>query len=411
MEELQYLAIAYAGFALLIVIEMAVSALRADGRYGFGETVANLSHGIAYQTLEVFAKAISAAPFVWVATHVAPVQLPLDEPWAWGLGFVLFDFFAYWAHRHSHEVNLLWAVHAVHHASEDYNLAAALRQPLFLGWLTWVYHLPLALVGVPVEMMVGLTVFNFLYQFWLHTRYLPKLGPLEWVLNTPSHHRVHHGRDTHYLDRNHGNVLIVWDRLFGTFAEEREEPDYGLVRPLDSWNPLHGNLFYLSKLWRAARRTRGVRGWLRVWLGRPAELVDPDGPTAPRPTPRVPAGLQLYVRTQALLVLPALPLLIYQAESWPPSASVALAVGIGWSLLTAAGLCERRPWARAAELARIAALTSTTGALLLADVLPADGHGAELAVGALLAGLALAAWLAHATRPAASSAEPALRVT
>ncbi|MCO4744849.1 MAG: sterol desaturase family protein [Proteobacteria bacterium] len=269
MDELIMLTSAYVLFVGLIVGEAAFSYGLGRGYYRFGEAACNVAHGIVYQTVDVFTKLWVMVPFLWLSQH-APAQLPVDQWWAWVLGLIAYDFCIYWAHRHGHEIGFLWAIHAVHHAAEDYNLAAALRQPAFQGILGWIWRLPLALF-MPVEMFVGLVVFDFLYQFIQHTRFVGKLGPLEWVLNTPSHHRVHHGVQEEYLDKNYGGILIIWDRLFGTFQEELHEPTYGVTKPLRSLNPFWGNLHFFAELVEATRRAKGMnKVWL--WFAGPGEL-------------------------------------------------------------------------------------------------------------------------------------------
>ncbi|MCA9698445.1 MAG: sterol desaturase family protein, partial [Myxococcales bacterium] len=172
-------------------------------------------------------------------------------------------------HRWSHEVNFLWASHIVHHQSEEYNLTVALRQSAFQGLFSIWLYLPLALVGVPPLVYVFSSQINTIYQFWIHTRLVKRMGPLEWVLNTPSHHRVHHGADPLYLDRNYAGMLIVWDRWFGSFQEEREEPTYGTTKPLAHWNPLWANFDYWATLIREARSMPRLRDRLQIWFRHP----------------------------------------------------------------------------------------------------------------------------------------------
>jgi sterol desaturase/sphingolipid hydroxylase (fatty acid hydroxylase superfamily) len=191
--------------------------------------------------------------------------ISMHHAWAWPLLLVLQDFFYYGMHRADHRIHWLWATHCVHHSPNRYTLAAAYR----LGWTGKisggaVFFAPLALMGFPVPAIAGAVAINLLYQFWLHTELVPRLGPIEWIFNTPAHHRVHHASNAPYIDRNYGGIFIVFDRLFGTFAEERaSEPcRYGLVTPLVSNNPLtiatHGWL----TLWRA---WRGAHGWRAHW--------------------------------------------------------------------------------------------------------------------------------------------------
>ncbi len=369
MGELEYLAIGYVFFMLLIVWEAGVSIWRADGRYRLVESVGNIGHGAVYQVFDYFTKALVMVPFVLVSESFAIRALPLDAWWAWLIAVVAFDFVNYWQHRHGHEINWMWAVHGVHHAAEDYNLAAALRQPLLSHLYSWVYRLPLALF-VPIPMFVGVVVFDFLYQFVQHTRYVGTLGPLEWVMNTPSHHRVHHGRNAKYLDKNYGGIFIVWDRLFGTFQIEEEEPDYGITEPLGTVDPIWGNLALWWRLAQAAGRARGWRHKLAIWwvgpgdIARlaPAEASDRTAAT----TTATPVGSRVitsYVLAQALVALPLLPLLIYVGSTLSWSQQLALSVFMVGTASALVAVIEGRPWATGAELARVLVLA---GGLVLA---------------------------------------------
>ena len=148
------------------------------------------------------------------------------------------DLCYYWFHRIHHEVRFLWAAHVNHHSSQHYNLSTALRQPLLTPLTGPIFWAPLALLGFPPWMILTAQAWSLLYQFWLHTEAVDRLGPLEWILNTPSHHRVHHGKNVPYLDKNHGGIFIIWDRLFGTFAPEDERVVYGLTKDITTFNPL-----------------------------------------------------------------------------------------------------------------------------------------------------------------------------
>ena len=182
----------------------------------------------------------------------------LGTSWAgWAVALVGWDLLYYAEHRISHEVRFFWASHVNHHSSESYNLSTALRQP-WTAFHLLVMGAPLALVGVRPDLIVMSAALNLIYQFWIHTEAVGRLGPLEWVLNTPSHHRVHHGSNPEYLDRNYGGVLIVWDRLFGTFEPERAPVVYGLTKNIHSYN-LWTIAFHE---WRAiGRDVRGASSW------------------------------------------------------------------------------------------------------------------------------------------------------
>jgi sterol desaturase/sphingolipid hydroxylase (fatty acid hydroxylase superfamily) len=175
------------------------------------------------------------------------------------------DFFYYWFHRLHHEVRFLWAAHVNHHSSRHFNLSTALRQ----SWTTFtspLFYLPLPLLGFDPLLVITVHSVNLLWQFWIHTELIGRLGPLEAVLNTPSHHRVHHGRNVQYLDRNHGGMLIVWDRLFGTFEQERERVDYGLTKNLESFSPWEIAFHEWRAMLRDARRAGSLGDALRTLL-------------------------------------------------------------------------------------------------------------------------------------------------
>ncbi|MGH9818556.1 MAG: sterol desaturase family protein, partial [Pyrinomonadaceae bacterium] len=169
---------------------------------------------------------------------LAPYKFPADAWWTYALLFFADDFAYYWFHRVCHESRLFWNFHVVHHSSEHFNLSVAVRQSWFQGIAHWIFYAPLMLFGFAPWMQVTVHGFNLLWQFWIHTPFVKRMGFLEHVLNTPSHHRVHHGVNDIYLDRNYAGVLIVWDRLFGSFTDETETPQYGIIKPLKSYNLL-----------------------------------------------------------------------------------------------------------------------------------------------------------------------------
>lgn len=262
--KLSLIALSVPAFFFLIGVELLVS--RALGRpvYRFEDTITDLSCGMLQQLLGLLLRGALAFGYLGVYEHARVFTLPGDTWWAWAIAFVGVDFCYYWFHRMSHERPLLWAAHVVHHQSEEYNLAVALRQDSKQQLFSWIYYLPLAVLGVPPALFFTMAAINTLYQFWIHTRLIGRLGPLEWILNTPSHHRVHHGRDPQYLDRNHGGTLIVWDRWFGTFEPEGAPPTYGVTKALASWDPVKANLRPYVELWQRSRGT-GLSGWWRTW--------------------------------------------------------------------------------------------------------------------------------------------------
>jgi sterol desaturase/sphingolipid hydroxylase (fatty acid hydroxylase superfamily) len=190
------------------------------------------------------------------------------------------DLVFYWYHRLGHEVRLFWAAHVNHHSSTTYNLSTALRQSWTSPVFTWFFWLPLVLLGFHPLMIVVVQSISLLYQYWIHTELITRLGPLEWVMNTPSHHRVHHAVNPMYLDRNYGGIFIVWDRLFGSFEEECEQPTYGLTKNIETYNPV---IIAFHEWWAIGRdvvKAETWRGRLGYIFARPGWREDGTGTTA-----------------------------------------------------------------------------------------------------------------------------------
>jgi len=237
------IALAVPFFLLTIALEIALDARRRVPEeqrwYRFRDAITSLACGVGQQVLAVAAiGAVQLGAYVWLFEHARLTTLPTASVAVWAAGFLLLDLGYYAYHRASHRINVLWAMHVVHHQSEEYNLTTALRQSWLTALVSWVFYAPMALLGFPPLVFVLCLTANTLYQYWIHVRGVGRLGVLEHVLNTPSHHRVHHGSNGKYLDRNHGSILIVWDRLFGTFQREEEPVVYGLTKNIDTYNPL-----------------------------------------------------------------------------------------------------------------------------------------------------------------------------
>jgi sterol desaturase/sphingolipid hydroxylase (fatty acid hydroxylase superfamily) len=394
-----YILLAIPVFFLLIGIELVLARVLERDSYRLNDSVGDLACGVLQQLGGVFLKTALFAGYAALYAGYRQLEIPMDAAWAWACCFVGHDFLYYWFHRFSHEVNAGWAAHVVHHQSEEYNLAVALRQGAFQPAVSWVFYLPLAVLGFPPAMFLAVSAFDTLYQFWIHTRLIGRLGPLEWVFNTPSHHRVHHARNPRYIDRNHGGTLIVWDRLFGTFAQERDEPVYGITKPLASFNPLWANLHYWAEMWEVARRARRPLDRLRVlWMRpgwRPSDLGGPLGPTEVDRSSYVKFDVplarsaKLYLLGQFGAVLLMTTLYLRQSDALSSAARIAGAVAVVWSLSSLGGLLDRRPWAVPLEAARLAALALSAALVPLA---PAAAAGLAALAGA--SGL----WLAGTVR-------------
>jgi len=261
--------IAIPAFAVMIAVEAFLSRRRGTDEFvdrrdtwtnillGFGSVVFGALFGLA--TGIIYLKAYELAPY----------KFPADAWWSWVLLFFVDDLAYYIFHRVSHETRLFWNFHVVHHSSEQYNLSVAVRQSWFSGTLHWIFYAPVMLLGFAPWMFLAMHGFNLIYQFWIHTKLVRSLGPLEWVLNTPSHHRVHHGVNNPYLDKNYAGVLIIWDRLFGSFVPETESPRYGIIKPIQSYNPLWINTHGWFEMIEAVKRERTLWRKLRCIFGSP----------------------------------------------------------------------------------------------------------------------------------------------
>lgn len=225
------------GIAILL-IEIAEALFKGEhkGRT-FAEMAVSASTQIPYLAVEIFIMTGAYGIFYILSETLVSWSIPIT--W-WGLALVVLaaDITYYWEHRIAHEVRILWTQHAVHHSSRDYNIITGIRFGPLEGMWSLVAHIPLVFLGFSPEMIFFGIIVVLAYQTWIHTELIGKLGPLEWVLNTPSHHRVHHGSDRKYLDKNYGGITIIWDRLFGTFQVEEETPRYGLARDFDTRNPI-----------------------------------------------------------------------------------------------------------------------------------------------------------------------------
>jgi alkylglycerol monooxygenase len=271
------IAIAVPFFLLALLIELVVDRIRGTGYFRATDAINSLSAGTLSTTFGYFTKIVPTVIWAYAFQEFALIDMPLA--WfdtsvsgllLWLVAMVAWDFCYYWSHRCGHEVSILWASHAVHHQSEDYNLSTALRQTSTGFLFTWIFYLPLFLVGFPPEVLITVNSLNLIYQFWVHTQHIGKLGVLDRILVTPSNHRVHHAQNEKYIDRNYGGILVLWDRLFGSFQEELDEEPvvFGVRKPLASWNPFWANVQVYAYLWFDAVRTRRWRDKIGIWFRR-----------------------------------------------------------------------------------------------------------------------------------------------
>ncbi|WP_367607846.1 sterol desaturase family protein [Legionella sp. W05-934-2] len=229
-------------FMILILVEFYASFRNKTDRYNLNDSLNNISTGIVEEIAALPMKIVILVVYHYLYLHYGYWQLDGSTWISWFVAWIGVDFCYYWFHRCSHRCAFLWIGHSVHHQSTYYNLSVALRQGVVQAMTSWVFFLPLAMLGVSPIVFGIMYTFNTIYQFWIHTQSIQQLGWLEKVFNTPSHHRVHHGTNPQYIDKNYAGSLIIWDKLFGTFEPEDEAVTYGVTDPLDSWNPFYANI-------------------------------------------------------------------------------------------------------------------------------------------------------------------------
>jgi alkylglycerol monooxygenase len=262
------LVIAMPAFLLLIIIEKAYGYFKGNDTAPLMDTVSSLSSGITNAVKDVLGVSVSILTYEWMESKVAIFTIE-NTILTYIIAFFVIDFYGYWTHRWSHQINIFWNKHAIHHSSEEFNLACALRQSIssFVNLFTFLL-LPAAFLGVPAEVIASVLPLHLFLQFWYHTKHIGKMGILEKIIVTPSHHRVHHAINKEYLDKNHGQIFIFWDKWFGTFQEELKEVPavFGITRPAQTWNPIKINFQHLWLLIQDAWRAENWKDKLRIWF-------------------------------------------------------------------------------------------------------------------------------------------------
>ncbi len=417
-----------------LLLEVVVARVRKARVYRLNDSIADLALGSMSQITGLVWALFMIWVYALIGEHLSiqtlfgvpalpdgPLTSTAGIEWGavatWLAAFVLIDHQYYWAHRTTHTYNIAWAAHVAHHSSPEYNLAVALRQSGSQSLVTMWFFFPLALVGFTWKHYGICFAINLIYQFWIHTRLIGRLGPLELVFNTPSHHRVHHGRNPKYIDKNHAGVFIVWDRLYGTFEPEAEEPIYGITTPIRSHNAVWANLHHYAWILSCAVRARGLADRVRMLFKptgwRPDYLGGALGPKEPDPSekvydPPVPRAVAAYAVVQyGATVLFVLQILgharVLMATPWG-SVLLALALLFGvFSLSNVTSMFDSRTWMRAAELVRLAVAIAAAGALMADSTL-------EPAVAAPVMGFAAvsaAVWLSIQPRDRAESSAAA----
>ncbi|WP_372828554.1 lysoplasmalogenase family protein [Polaromonas sp.] len=375
----QIIVLATPVFFLLIAIEFAWGYAKGRNTYRLNDAISSISLGMLSQVSAVFTRLLRVGIYTAIYSFVA--IYPDAELWntwyGWVLALVFYDFCYYWLHRAGHESAVFWAAHVVHHQSQDYNLSTALRQTSSGALLGWVFYVPMAVAGVPPLIFGIVALIDLLYQFWVHTEHVPKLGWFDRWFCSPSNHRVHHAVNDKYLDRNYGGILIVWDRLFGSFKEEDEKCVYGTRSPLDSWDPLWANA---EVYWVLAKDSWHARNWgdkLRVWLKppgwRPADVAarfPRDGfdiTRLQRYHPPVNRAVLVFGAAQFLLLLAGVAFFLWQADRLAVSASVVWLAALGAGLWAVGALLQGRLSVLQVLLVEAAVLATATAALGMLD--------------------------------------------
>lgn len=349
-------------FFALIGIEIILNFITKRNYYRLNDSINDLSCGISQQIFEIFGKVLIIGAYIWIFNNFSLFNIQMDSPLAWFLCFILVDLGYYWFHRASHEISFIWGSHIPHHQSEEYNLTVALRQGTFENIFSSFFYLPLALIGFNPIMFITCHQIDTIYQFWVHTRFVNRIGFLENILNTPSHHRVHHGKNPIYIDKNYGGFFIIWDKIFGTYQEETEEVVYGTVKPLSSFNPIWANIHYWIELFNKSSNAKGFNK-LRVLFNKPG--WDPNNPehgyeipyvsvsTYKRYDPQIPLWLSLYVLFQFIPMTAISTYFLDHNSKFNTGEKFILTFFIFLSLINLGALLENKKWSYISEFLRI----------------------------------------------------------
>jgi alkylglycerol monooxygenase len=364
-------------FLALIAIEFGWGWVRKRNTYRLSDAISSMSLGMLSETTKVFTRLLRVGIYGAVYTTVSLVPIEdAREFWTswygWLLALLFYDFCYYWLHRAGHECAVFWAAHVVHHQSQDYNLSTALRQTSSGALLGWLFYLPMAMAGVPPLVFGVVALVDLLYQFWVHTEHVPKLGWFDRWFCSPSNHRVHHAVNDGYVDRNYGGVLIIWDRMFGSFKEEDEKCIYGTRSPLNSWDPLWSNA---EVYWALAKDSWHARNWLdklRVWFKPPGWRPADVAARYPKPAfdlgrmqryhPPVSRGVAWFGAIQFAVLLCGVALFLWHADRMPLAQSTVWLAALSAGLWAVGAVMQGRLTIIEVLLVEAAALATATGA-------------------------------------------------
>ena len=311
---MDYVPYAVPFFLLAILIELAYGIIKKNNTYRLNDAISSLFMGSLRSANKLIIISFGGYIFYFIETQNDLWRMDASSPLVWIFAFIVYDFFYYWFHRVSHERQLFWASHVAHHQSEDYNLSTALRQTGTGAFVTWVFFIPVFLIGVPSYVFVSVASINLIYQFWVHSEHIPKLGWYEKFFVTASNHRVHHAQNENYIDKNYGGVFIIWDRIFGTYKEEEdhEAPIYGIRGSINTFNPIWANLHIyvkmLKDIWYAQSWKEkffvpfAKTGWQPSTLSIPADKDEFNPVTFKKYNPEVPTKIKIYAFFQFFIL-------------------------------------------------------------------------------------------------------------
>ena len=283
--------------------------------YRFESSVLNIACGVVERVFDLYFFYGLYLFFNYLQEAFGFFDFSISSVGHWLLCIVLLDFLIYWFHRTSHSVNFLWGAHVTHHQCEEFNLTVAFRNSIFPHIFRTFFIIILPLLGFPAEMILGALTISGLWQFCIHTSTIGKLGWVEYIMSTPSAHRVHHACNDQYLDKNFGGMFIVWDRLLGTYEEEKTPAVFGLTHPLKSWNPVKAYVHVWQDLFRASRQVRSLKEKLKIWFGKPTAFYkqyyqEREKPASSSMPPKLTSGLVYYLINQLVLTTILLLLLL-----------------------------------------------------------------------------------------------------
>ncbi len=355
---INYLCLAVPFFTGLMLLEYFLAKRQGKDFFELHGSIANVSIGIAERLADVMIAGSFFYVYDYLQRHFGLFDIKGGIFW-WILLFLFTDLLWYWYHRLAHEVNVLWMAHVVHHQSDEFNFTVSARITVLQAVIRTAFWSVLSLIGFPAEMITALLLLHGLYPFFIHTRLIGKLGVLEYVLVTPSHHRVHHASNERYLDKNYGDVLIIWDKLFGTFQKEEEAPVYGLTKPLNTYSFLWQHFHFAIEMWLAVKAERSWWKRLKIVFGRPS-AVDPElrgraealfgvkrnGDVITKP-------LNKYVVVQMIVLLVSLFFFIAFEHYSSPLVKTVFAILTVITLINCGAIMEQKRWVFQLEAGRL----------------------------------------------------------